>query len=481
MSAPRLPKSEDYWKKRGIKPLEITKNGKTFTTYKNVMLYTHDDLDGIFSAILIKKELLKKGYNIIGYGIVNYQEGWKYTDLDDSVINVAVDYAGWHDSLDCYVDHHMGALPEDKKDFAVKTQTGSAFEGVSLQYGIAHDSITLHPIDMVDSAKYKFYGVDITTVIHFDWKIIKKSDKMKLTFTGMINQFLKRADHTTLIEVIHNCSEPSIFAIYLKLKEFYGGNNLWRDGKRKDFVSDGKWRINTMIGRTKGSVDKRPIYKSQAEFIEACWLENKINLIGKGYQVIGNLAFVPSGTWANAIRARAIIEEDIRCGNLPENSVDFILLQFGNTMQMVAYNNINDIPEDNLPKLKDGSSMKNIGRYMENLLDNFKKHLEYEDPSTYITTMEDDITVAGGHGGIGSISNICGTVKSGVYKDMKYLDLFKNKIIQDISNCQWKNLKLVWSEENDNETKEPPMNGKVIMVDNVRTSGKQKSIKELNF
>lgn len=481
MSAPRLPRSEEYWKRKGIKPLEIIKNGKSTTTYKNVILYTHDDLDGIYSALLIKKELINKGYNIIGYGIVNYQEGWKYTNLKDDVINVSVDFAGFHKSLDCYVDHHMGDLPEDKADFAIKTQTGSAFEGIALQYGIPHDSITLHPIDMVDSAKYKFYEVDIVNLIHFDWKTILEAKKKTLTFTGMINQFLKRADHNTLIEVIHNCKEASIFAIYLKLKEFYSGNNLWRNGKRKDFLSDGKWRISTMISKTKGLEEKKVIYKTQKEFVISHWVENKIDLAGKGYQILGNLAFIPSGCWANAIRARAILEEDIRNGRLAKDTVDFILLQYGNTMQMVAYNNIVDMDKEKLPKYKDGTPITNIGAYMESLLVNFKKYLDYEDPSTYITTIEDDITVAGGHGGIGSISNICGKVKKGAYKDMNYLDLFKNKIIQDISNCDWQNLKINWSSDNDSTSNEPLMDNKVLMLDSIRTLGTQQSEKERKY
>ncbi len=476
MSAPRLPKSEEYWKKKGIKPLMDSK-GKL--TYKNVMLYTHDDLDGIMSAQLIKKELINKGFNIIGYGIVNYQEGWKYTDLKEDVINVSVDFAGYHNSLDCYVDHHMGELPEDKKDYAIKTATGSAFEGISLQYGIPIDSITLHPIDMVDSAKYQHYGVDITTVINFDWETIKKSEKKKLTFTGMINQFLKRADHDTLIEVIHNCPEPSIYAIYLKLKEFYAGNNLWKDGKRKDFVKDGKWRINTMINRTKGNSETKKIYSTQDEFLKDCFSNNKVDLKGKGYQVLGNLAFIPSGCWANGIRARAIVEVDIRNGRIPKDTVDFILLQYGNTLQMVAYDNINQMSDEKLPILKDGSLLKNIGLYMEKLLDNFKQHAGYTDPSTYVATIEDDKTVAGGHGGIGSVSNICGKVKEGMYQDMKYIDLFKNKIIKDISSCTWGNLKINWSQDNDSSQKEIPMDWKVLLVENIRTSGKEKSKKEL--
>jgi hypothetical protein len=38
------------------------------------------------------------------------------------------------------------------------------------------------------------------------------------------------------------------------------------------------------------------------------------------------------------------------------------------------------------------------------LLGNFKKHLGYHNPDTSIG--QDEITVSGGHGGIGSISNV---------------------------------------------------------------------------
>ncbi len=44
-AAPRIPNSPEYWTKK------LGKKGK------DVMIYTHDDLDGIFSAIAIKKYL----------------------------------------------------------------------------------------------------------------------------------------------------------------------------------------------------------------------------------------------------------------------------------------------------------------------------------------------------------------------------------------------------------------------------------------
>lgn len=482
MSAPRIPNSEKYWERKNKKPLI---NIKGETTYKNVMLYTHDDLDGIMSAQLIKKYLLNKGFNIIGYGIVNYQEGWNYTTLNKDYINVSVDFAGYHSDLDVYVDHHIGDLPSDRKDYAIKTATGSAFEGITLQYGIQHDSMLLHPIDMVDSAKYKHYDVDITDVIKYDWGIINNSKQPKLTFTGMVNQFIKRSDHNTLIEVIHNCVEPSIYNIYLKFKEFYRGNNLDKKGNDKEFLEDGKWRIKTMSEKTRGYGTSKKVYLTQQDFLNDCYIDGKIELKKKGYQIFGNLAFIPSGVWANGIRARAILEDDIRSGIIPANIVHFILLQYGNTLQIVAYDSINQIGVGNLPILKNGNVMNNLGVYMENLLEFFKTHLGYVDPSTYVSTIGDEITVAGGHLGIGTVSNLCSTVKdgkfSGQYLGMKYIDLVKNKIIQDMTRgkCVWNNLDINWSTERDFDKKEIPFNHRVKMVDDIRTSGDQKTNKQL--
>jgi len=159
-SSPRIPrlnqKGLDYWKNKG-------KNGK------DVMIYTHDDMDGIYSAIVVKQRMLDLGYNIKGYGIVNYQDGWKTTSLDPKMINVAVDFASMPENerkelIDIYIDHH-GEFTEDEKDFygkdpVIKTETGSAYEGICNVIGKPADEIVLYSIDMVDSAKYSEYNVD---------------------------------------------------------------------------------------------------------------------------------------------------------------------------------------------------------------------------------------------------------------------------------------------------------------------------------
>ncbi len=477
MSAPRIPKKESYWERKGIKPL-VNKHGKM--TYKNVMLYFHDDLDGIMSVVIIKKYLIDQGFNILGYGVVNYQEGWSNTYLHHDIINVCVDFAAYNPKLDVYIDHHQGDLPSQRKDYAIKTKTGSAFEGICIQYGIPLDSLTLHPIDMVDSAKYEHYKVDIAQVIHFSWKTIMNSKKPKLVFIGMINQFIKRADHHTLIEVAHNCNDVSVYDIYLKFKEFYPGNNLDRKfNTRKDFVEDGIERLQEMSKRTRGRLPKKK-YMNKQDFLKDNYFNGKIDLKDKGYQVLGNLVFIPNGCWANAIRARAVIEEDMR-KRKTKRGIDFILLKFGTTLQMVTFNGMNKIPKRRIPVYQKGDKkdeqILDIGLYMTRLLDDFKT-VGYEDPSTYVSTIEDEITVSGGHKNIGSISNICGKVKNGVFEGTRYIDMFLNKIICDISTCYWDSYRIVWTERTDSEKKEYDMDWKVVRVPDIRTDGKALSAKE---
>jgi hypothetical protein len=85
--------------------------------------------------------------------------------------------------------------------------------------------------------------------------------------------------------------------------------------------------------------------------------------------------------------------------------------------------------------------------------------------------IENSKTVAGGHKGIGSITNIHGRVpeNSNIFKGVKYLDLFKNKVIQDLSGIKWNNLAMTWGDtEQQNRSNEIEMNKKFMNADDVR-------------
>jgi hypothetical protein len=463
-ASPRLPKNVDYWKKRG-------KIGK------DVALYTHDDMDGIFSAIEVKKYLLNAGFKIVKYGILNYSEGWKYTSLDPKLINVVVDFANMpgderDEMIDFYLDHHGVFSEEEIKKYmkspVQKKKTGSAYEAICQSLGVPQDSLTVSVIDMIDSAKYQHYGVSWQRLLDFNLSDIKKSDKARLEFAAAFNQFLKRSDTKTIIGVIDNCNDASIFAIYNAMKTLYPEHNVGRYGDPKQFIDDSSWRLGEMGRRVRGRGEKK-VYDTQEDFLSAFQRNGLIQL--DGYQIIGDLAFIPTGTWANALRARSIIEKELSEGKISKEP-KFILLQYGGTLQVCSYKPMDEYGDD-LPKLKSGEAVTDLGAYMTKLLKNFQEHLGYHNPDTSLG--QDEITVSGGHGGIGSISNIFGECDKEPYVGQRFVDMFKNKIITDLSGVSF-NLNIKWSEPKEFKSKDPEMDNKVISAEDVTKIGRSGKI-----
>lgn len=461
----RIPIKETYWTNKG-------KRGKI------VSLYTHDDMDGIFTAIEMKKWLLERGFKIEKYGLLNYSEGWKYTTIDPTSINIVLDFASMpkdeRDSyIDFYLDHHGSFTQEELEKYknlpVRKKKTSSAYEALCDVLNIRKDNLTYSVIDMIDGAKYEEYGIPWTKILKFNLFDIKNSNKKRLEFAANINQFLKRSDTQTIIEVIENSKEASIYNIYNLLKILYPENNIvtsgFKKGEKKDFVEDSLWRINEMKKRTRGPFDKKRVYRDINDFLKQKYKYGAFRFLD-GYQVLGDLVFVPPGTWTNALRIRSIIEEDINKGIFDEENYKpkFILLQYGGTLQVCSYDKMEKIKE--LPTLKNGEKVSDLGKYMSGLLKNFQEHLDYYDPET--STGQDEITVSGGHGGIGSISNIFGMCgKDGKIKGIKYIDIFKNKIISDLSGLKIPT-NIRWVDNETNRTK------KETLIDN-----KVRSISEI--
>lgn len=485
MAAPRIPNSEEYWKDKG-------KNGK------QVWIYTHDDMDGVFSGIAIKKYLLSKGFEIKGYGIVNYQESWKATIIDKKFINVAVDFADFHPDIDIYIDHHGDFKESDdiRNQSAIKTKTGSAYEGIMDQLGLPVDSLVLSIIDMIDSAKYDQYGVKWTELLDYNVTEILQKPKAKLLFSGVFNQMIKRGDHRTLIEVIHNATDSSVYQILSLFKAFYPANNKdWRSGEEQDFFNDGLNRLDQVKKRSRGSLEHKDIITTQEQFIEAFTEEvpiytylinpetrkktrRKKQVVDQatgemvdevryeeyikmnGYCVIGDMVFMPTGTWSNPIRSRAIVQQDIESGllNARIEDIKWVFLIYGDTLQIVSFGRIDQTHE--ISSLKD---------YTDELLIHFEEQYDYKGS-------ED--TTSGGHVGIGTISNI-GTTEFSVLNDkyddkelvsLRFLDIFKNKIISDLSGIDWK-LNFEWTrnpKRYDQKFVSIPKNARMMNINQIR-------------
>jgi hypothetical protein len=458
----RFPSDLEYWTKKGKKG-------------KECIIYTHDDMDGIFSGIAMKEYLLAHGFTIAGYAVVNYTDGWKVFTLDKTYINVCVDYAEDNKDLDLYIDHHMeeGDLYK-KSEMSIKMSSDSCYGLITHILGMPTDKYIIEVISMIDAAKYDEYKVDIKTILNFTLEDIMKEKNPRLVFAGAFNQLVKRSDFRTIIEVVHN-GTLSIFKIFKLFKILYPLNNLKiKRGSDKDvirtrllrgesdpdvldipkFVQDSKTRMGQMMDKTSGTYDKPVIY-SVDDFNSFFWNDKEKKYKFDGFAVIKNLVYVPVGTWANALRARALIEKVL---GKRDKIVQFILLDYGSSLQIAAYRNMDSMP--NLPVLKGGETLNDLDKYTRFLV-NFvlPKFFNFKYAGAK----------AGGHKGIGNLSNILGKCDTQPFSGVKYMDIMKNWIIEDITGIKWQ-LNLVWNENvaEQKEGKEKVINQKLMMVPEIR-------------
>jgi hypothetical protein len=461
-SAPRIPNDINYWKRKG-------KQGK------NVCIIFHDDMDGVVSAIIMKEWLLNKGFDVVKYALINYQESWDALELDPKLINIALDFAEDAPDVDVYMDHH-GSFEEEvrlkQQRPAVKTHTGSAAEGIALQLGVPFGKETKNWIDMIDSAKYKHYEVDIRDILNFNLKEIAKDTNSKMRFASAFNQLLKRSEFKTFIEVVNAAKGPSIYNIFRLFKIFFPKNNPnWKSGSEAEFVDDAAIRLDTMQTKTRGKggpekvhyLDKKDFWNDFSKKMKFTDKDGKDmwKLQPGSYQLIGNIMFVPSGTWANALRAKAIFVADRDNGLVPDDpKLNFTMLQYGNTLQIADLDTrVEDMKDEDLPLLKNGKRISNLGKYMDGLVKNFQTHLDYHD----------ERTVSGGHYGIGTISNIFGKCTVKPYVGIKFLDMFKNKVINDMSGVEW-SLGMPWNDSEGVPTvKEEDINVRMLGKDEIRS------------
>jgi hypothetical protein len=465
-AAIRFPNDLEYWKKKGKKG-------------KEVIIFTHDDMDGIFSAVAMKEYLLSHGFTIAGYGVVNYTDGWKVFSIDKEYINVCIDYAEDNADLDLYIDHHMeeGDLYK-KSEYSIKMKSDSCYGLITRVLGMPTDKWIISVISMIDAAKYNEYEVDIKTILNFNLRDIMKEKNPRLVFAGAFNQLIKRSDYKTIIEVIAN-SNLSIYKIFKCFKIFYPLNNLSvKRGSDKEeirrrilmgepleddeqlkaipeFVPDSTERMGKMMAKTTGEMHDKPTIYTVEDFDDFYWKQELNKYKFDGFVVIKNLVYVPVGTWANALRVRALIEKTL---GRAANKIQFILLDYGASLQIAAYKNIETM--DKLPILRGGEVLNDLDKYTRFLL-------QFVLPRIFGFKYAG--AKSGGHPGIGNLSNILGKSDKEPFQNIKFMDLMKNWIIHDITGIKWK-INMVWNENPQEKQvpKEKEINKKVMMMNQIR-------------
>jgi hypothetical protein len=140
--------------------------------YSKSEIYFHQDLDGVTTAIAMKKYLEDNGIDVVGAHIIQYGDkefAVKKNDAQGDVMPVLVDFAHGKPMFVIHTDHH-------DKQVGVEKNTSTQFRGARSNVETISQVVSpkdLFPssdillINTVDSADYAKYNITPDEVVNY--------------------------------------------------------------------------------------------------------------------------------------------------------------------------------------------------------------------------------------------------------------------------------------------------------------------------
>jgi len=195
--------------------------------YPKAEIYFHQDLDGVTTAIAMKKYLESNGIKVVDAHIIQYGDkefAVKKNDAKGDVMPVLVDFAHGKPMFVIHTDHHdRQAGAEDTKSTSFR-QSRSNVETIS-QVVSPKDlfpSSDILLISTVDSANYAFNEISVDQVISYLFKLDKDTSlqKNKMLMGLVVNKLLLAFKNKPgfLEQLVMECS-PSLLNILHTIKK----------------------------------------------------------------------------------------------------------------------------------------------------------------------------------------------------------------------------------------------------------------------
>jgi hypothetical protein len=200
--------------------------------YPKAKIYFHQDLDGVTTAIAMKKYLEDNGIKVVDSEVIQYGDkefSVKKPDASGDVMPVLVDFAHGKPMFIIHTDHHdkqVGAEKDASKSFRqARSNVETISQIISPKELFPADDIRL--ISTVDSADFAKYGLTTKDVINYLFRLNKEKDlasnKMLLGF--VTNKLLLAFKNKKgFLEYLVNDSEPSLMSILNNIKSWMGSN-----------------------------------------------------------------------------------------------------------------------------------------------------------------------------------------------------------------------------------------------------------------
>jgi hypothetical protein len=201
--------------------------------YQKAEIYFHQDLDGVTTAIAMKKYLEDNGIDVVDAHIIQYGDkefSVKKNDAQGDTMPVLVDFAHGKPMFVIHTDHH-------DKQVGVEKGTSKQFRGA--RSNVETISQVVSPTDLfpssdillintVDSADYAKHDITPQEVVNYIYRLDKDSSlqKNKMLLGLVINKLLLAFKNKPgFLEGLVMNSEPSLMSILNNIKAWMTKTN----------------------------------------------------------------------------------------------------------------------------------------------------------------------------------------------------------------------------------------------------------------
>ena len=201
--------------------------------YSKAKIYFHQDLDGVASALAMKKYLENNGIKVIDCEVIQYGDmefAVKKPDASGNVMPVLVDFAHGKPMFKIHTDHHDSQVGFDNKktsgQFKKARSNAETISQVISKSDLFSDTDILI-INTVDSADFVRQGLTPENVINYLYKYDKsKSMRENKLLLGLVANKLLLAfkNKKGFLENLVMNSTPSILSVLNNIKKWMKEN-----------------------------------------------------------------------------------------------------------------------------------------------------------------------------------------------------------------------------------------------------------------
>ena len=321
--------------------------------YPKAEIYFHQDLDGVTTAVAMKKYLEDNGIDVVGSHIIQYGDkefAVKKNDATGDIMPVLVDFAKGKPMFVIHTDHHdRQAGAEDTKSTSFRPSRSNVetiSQIVSPRDIFPSSDILL--ISTVDSADFAKYDISPDEVVNYLFRIDKDKSlqKNKMLLGLVINKLiLAFKNKPGFMENLVMKSNPSLMSILTNIKDWMKQTNA---PAPEELQKNAEAYKETMKGYPKvedniifqygggsmikpGSYDRYTPFRNnpEADFLIMAWplglVQASCNPFKKDRELkgvnLGEIAQEVLGKWEGQLKERTIPLSTIKW--ISESSKDF--------------------------------------------------------------------------------------------------------------------------------------------------------------